>query len=92
MTNDEYVNSFMVRGPVRRLLDLFVDEDHIRVIFVLAASTCLFSLFIFWKPMPDTIWDIQHEPLKMVVYGKYLVGNLLSLLIWILFLTLHYNE
>ena len=61
----------MVRGPVKKVLGLCLAEDKMRVAFVLAASICLFSLFIFWAPMPYKVWDVQQQQLRVVMYGKF---------------------
>lgn len=64
------LSSFMVRGPVRRVLGLCLSEDGVRVTYVYAAGASLCSMFIFWTPMPYQIWDVQHPQLRVAIIGK----------------------
>ncbi len=64
------LSSFMVRGPVRRVLDLCLSEDGVRVTYVYAAGASLCNMFIFWTPMPYQIWDVQHPQLRVAIIGK----------------------
>ena len=62
--------SFMIRGPVRKVLDMFLDEEQVRVVFVLGACATLGSAFVFWMPMPYKLWDIQLQQLRLLIYGE----------------------
>jgi len=62
-------NSFMVRSPVRRVLDACLSEDALRVAYVYAAGGSLLAMFVFWQPIPYELWDVQQPQLRMAITG-----------------------
>ena len=55
---------------MRKILDVFISEDVIRMVFVLGAGVCSSVLMLLWAPMPYKIWDIQQHELRMVVTSE----------------------
>jgi methanethiol S-methyltransferase len=48
-----------------------------RPTFVLASSLVLGLVFWQWRPVPEVVWDLGPEPLRVVVWAVYLAGWLL---------------
>ena len=60
---------------MKKVMDLFLTEEAIRLAYVQASSVLLACVFLFWAPMTYTLWDIQQEQLRMAVYGE-LMGHM----------------
>ena len=58
----------MIRGPVRKVLDIFLTESGIRLFFVHTTLWWYAFHFLFWTPMPLHVWDVQ-ESLSIAIYG-----------------------
>ena len=50
-----------------------------RSTYVLASSLALLFLFWQWRPLGETVWDVQNEVGKTLLYGGFAFGWLLVL-------------
>ena len=64
-------HSVMARPGFKRSWTRVVPEQLERSIFVLFASAALIVMFLFWRPIPQTVWDAG--------------GTLLELPLWLIF-------
>ena len=76
--------SVMARPGFKRAWTRIVPQLVERSTYVLLASLILFLLFLHWRPMPGTVWDLRGSfagPLldlvSLVGWGIVLVGTLL---------------
>jgi protein-S-isoprenylcysteine O-methyltransferase Ste14 len=51
-----------------------------RSMFVLFASLMLIVMFVFWQPLPSTIWLVENEAARTVLWALFGVGWLIVLL------------
>jgi protein-S-isoprenylcysteine O-methyltransferase Ste14 len=67
-------HSIMARPPFKRVLTRVVPESAERSTYVLASCVALLFLFWQWRPLGGTMWDIQNELGKALLYGGYAFG------------------
>ena len=67
-------HSVMARPAFKRWWTRFVPEPIERSTYVLLASLCLILLFWYWQPMGGIIWQVQSEPLQVLLMALSLVG------------------
>ena len=48
--------------------------------YVLLASLCLILLFVFWRPIPAVIWNVQNEILAYALWALFGLGWLIVLI------------
>ena len=60
----------MPRGPLKYLASRILPDGHYRVFYVAVTSTYLTCICYFWAPMTYTLWDVQDQYLKLLVYGE----------------------
>lgn len=72
-------HSGMARPAFKRWWTRIVPAAVERSTYVLVSSLTLVALFWFWRPLPQTLWDIEHPGVRMVVYGTSMFGWLLVL-------------
>lgn len=67
-------HSVMARPAFKRWWTKFVPKPVERSTYVLFSSIALLILFHNWQPMGGTIWDVQNESLRYVLYGLFALG------------------
>ena len=67
-------HSVMARPAFKRWWTQFVPQPIERSTYVLLSSLALILLFWQWQPMPDTIWDIQNEAGRYVLWTLFWLG------------------
>ena len=72
-------HSVMARPAFKRILTRFVPVAIERSTYVLASSLALLILFWQWRPLGGTVWEIQSEIGRMLLYGGYTFGWMLLL-------------
>jgi len=73
-------HSVMARPAFKRILTKFVPASAERSTYVLASGVALLFLFWRWRPLGGTVWDVQSELGKALLYCGYLFGWALVLL------------
>src|SRR6266567_8192775 len=73
-------HSVMARPAFKRILTQVVPAPAERSTYVLASSLALLFLFWQWRPLGGTVWDVQNEPGKILLYGGFAFGWLLVLI------------
>ena len=66
-------HSTMQRGPLGKLLSRLLSDSRQKSVYVLATSICLYSLYLFWIPMPTVIWDITNPALRLIITALLLI-------------------
>lgn len=51
-----------------------------RSTFVLATNLALIAMFVFWRPIPATVWHVENEIVAGVLYALFAAGWLIVLL------------
>jgi protein-S-isoprenylcysteine O-methyltransferase Ste14 len=72
-------HSVMARPAFKRVLTRVVPVSAERSTYVLASCVALLFLFWQWRPLGGTVWDVQSEPGRTLLYGGYAFGWLLVL-------------
>jgi len=72
-------HSIMARPAFKRILTKMVPAAAERSTYVLASSVALLFLFWLWRPLGGTVWVVENELGKMLLYGGYAFGWTLAL-------------
>ena len=72
-------HSVMARPAFKRIFTKVVPVAIERSTYVLASSLALLFLFWQWKPLGGTVWDVQNEAGKALLYAGFVFGWLLVL-------------
>jgi methanethiol S-methyltransferase len=67
-------HSIMARQGFKRLLTRVIPVAVERSTYVLVSSLALILLFWQWRPLGGTVWDVQHEAGRAVLYGGFAFG------------------
>jgi methanethiol S-methyltransferase len=67
-------HSVMARQGFKRLLTRIIPAAAERSTYVLASSLALLLLFWQWRPLGGTVWEVQHEVARAVLYGGFAFG------------------
>jgi protein-S-isoprenylcysteine O-methyltransferase Ste14 len=73
-------HSIMARPVFKRVLTRVVPESAERSTYVLASCVALLFLFWQWRPLGGTVWEVQNEFGKTLLYCGYAFGWALVLL------------
>jgi protein-S-isoprenylcysteine O-methyltransferase Ste14 len=82
-------HSVMARPAFKRVLTRVVPEAIERSTYVLASSVAMLLLFWQWRPLGGTVWDVQSEPGRVLLYGGYAFGW--ALLLFATFVINHFD-
>src|SRR5438270_355050 len=72
-------HSIMARPAFKRILTQVAPASIERSTYVLASSLAFLFLFWQWRPLGGTVWDVQNELGKVLLYGGFAFGWLLVL-------------
>jgi methanethiol S-methyltransferase len=72
-------HSIMARQWFKRMWTRVVPEPAERATYVLFSSLALIAMFWFWRPVGGTIWQIENEIGKAVMYAGFVAGWLIVL-------------
>jgi methanethiol S-methyltransferase len=67
-------HSVMARPAFKRWWTRFVPASVERSTYVLAASAAVALLLWQWKPLPDTVWSVDPQWARAVLWTLYLFG------------------
>jgi methanethiol S-methyltransferase len=67
-------HSVMARPAFKRWWTKFVAPPIERSTYVLLASLALIVMFVFWRPLPQVIWDIPDGPAALALLVLFWVG------------------
>ena len=67
-------HSVMARPAFKRWWTQFIPQPIERSTYVLLSSLALILLFWQWQPMPDTVWDVQNEAGRYVLWALFWLG------------------
>lgn len=73
-------HSVMARQGFKKAWTRSVPEPVERSLYVLLASLCLIVLFVFWRPMPMTIWSVTAPWAVYLLWALFGLGWLIVLL------------
>ena len=71
-------HSVMARPAFKRQWTRVVPAALERSTYVLLSSVCLALLMGFWQPWPATLWPVAWEPARMMLWGLFALGLLVS--------------
>jgi methanethiol S-methyltransferase len=72
-------HSVMARPGFKRWWTTIIPRSLERSTFVLITNGIFASLFVFWQPLPSTMWQISGGPLVAVVWALFGVGLTVAL-------------
>ena len=61
--------SATLRGPLKKLIRLFISERYYRVFYVWISTNFLATALFFWQPMTTTVWSVPSPLLSNVLLG-----------------------
>jgi protein-S-isoprenylcysteine O-methyltransferase Ste14 len=67
-------HSIMARQGFKRLVTRVIPPAVERSTYVLVSSLALILLFWQWRPLGGTVWDVQHEAGRALLYGGFAFG------------------
>lgn len=67
-------HSVMARPAFKRWWTRLVPESVERSTFVLFANLVLILLFWQWRPLPSTVWSVETEAARAVLWGLFACG------------------
>jgi protein-S-isoprenylcysteine O-methyltransferase Ste14 len=73
-------HSVMARQGFKRLLTRLIPATIERSTYVLASSAALLLLFWQWRPLGGTVWDVQNDVGRALLYAGFAFGWALVLL------------
>lgn len=62
-------HSLMPRKTFKRWLTKMIPAYAERSTYVLASGLALIVLYLFWQPMPQTVWSLEGDGLRMAVWS-----------------------
>jgi protein-S-isoprenylcysteine O-methyltransferase Ste14 len=72
-------HSVMARPGFKRGWTRIVPAPIERSVYVVAASLALILLFLFWRPIPGTLWSVENEAGAAVLWALFALGWLIVL-------------
>jgi protein-S-isoprenylcysteine O-methyltransferase Ste14 len=72
-------HSVMARQGFKRAWTRFVPQPAERSVYVLAASAVLILLFVGWRPIYGTVWEVTNPLFAGVLWALFAVGWLIVL-------------
>ncbi|HEU0285113.1 MAG TPA: isoprenylcysteine carboxylmethyltransferase family protein [Sphingomicrobium sp.] len=73
-------HSVMARQGFKRAWTRIVPEHLERSIYVLGASAALIVMFLFWRPIPNVVWDVTGTAFELPLWILFATGWLVVLL------------
>ena len=73
-------HSVMARQGFKRAWTRIVPEHLERSVYVLGASAALIVMFLFWRPIPNVIWDVTGTAFELPLWILFACGWLVVLL------------
>ncbi len=67
-------HSIMARQGFKKAWTRIVPPPAERSVYVLAASLALIVMFLFWRPIPATVWSIEAPLGAAVMWGLFGIG------------------
>jgi protein-S-isoprenylcysteine O-methyltransferase Ste14 len=67
----------MARPAVKQLMGRLVPARLLRSTYVVASSAVLALVFWQWRPIPEVVWDLDHDGLRAAAWAVYVLGWLL---------------
>ena len=72
-------HTIMARGPFKAWLTHYVPAAAERSTYVLVTCLVLIALYVFWRPIPAVVWNLEGTIPRAVVWGVCGAGWLLLL-------------
>jgi protein-S-isoprenylcysteine O-methyltransferase Ste14 len=67
-------HSVMARQGFKRWWTRIVPEPAERSVYVLVASLALLILMTFWRPIDGTVWSVDNQIGRMILWALFLLG------------------
>lgn len=73
-------HSIMARQGFKKWWTKFVPHAVERSTYVLLSSLALILIYWQWRPLPDVVWEVQHEAGAVLLYSTFGLGWIIVLL------------
>lgn len=73
-------HSIMARPGFKKWWTKFVPHAVERSTYVLLSSLALILIYWQWRPLPDVVWEVQHETGAILLYSLFGLGWVIVLL------------
>ena len=67
-------HSVMARPKFKAWITEFIPQAAERATFVLATNLVLIATFLFWQPLPQTIWSVESSVARTALWGLFFAG------------------
>jgi protein-S-isoprenylcysteine O-methyltransferase Ste14 len=67
-------HSVMARRGFKEKWTRIVPPAAERSVYVIAASIALMILFLGWRPIPATVWNVANPPAQMLIWALFWIG------------------
>lgn len=67
-------HSVMARPAFKRAWTKIVPEAAERSTYVLFSNLAMIALFVFWQPMGGSVWTVEAEPFRTIIFALYFLG------------------
>ncbi len=82
-------HSVMARRGFKQWLTRFVPSAVERSTYVMATNVVLILMFVYWQPLPGTVWSVEGDAARGLIYGVAALGTVVILIST--FLTDHFD-
>lgn len=69
-----FLHSFMADPAYKRRLNRIVAAHLERSVYMVMTGIQLSLVLWLWQPLPQTIWSVDHEVARIVIYGIAILG------------------
>ncbi len=67
-------HSVMARPAFKKAWTKIIPEAAERSTYVLFSNLAMIAFFLFWQPMGGTVWTVEAEPYRAIIFGVYFLG------------------
>lgn len=67
-------HSIMAREGFKRRLCRIVPEAAERTTYGFAAAAVSLMVIVFWQPIPQVVWQVEHNLLRLMIWGGFWIG------------------
>lgn len=82
-------HSVMARRSFKDWITQYISPAIERSTYVMATNIAFILMFVYWQPLPGSLWSVEDSTMRMVIYGIAGFGTVIILIST--FLTDHFD-